>query len=50
MKEDLKKYLIEKLTQLKIQAVFEDKARGKTRYVSKRSAYQDLINLIKEVE
>lgn len=49
MKDDLKEYLIYKLTQLKIQAEFEDRSRGKKRWVSKTSAYQDLINLIKEV-
>lgn len=49
MKNDIKEYLIYKLTQLKIQTEFEDRERKKIRYVSKRSAYQDLINLIKEV-
>ena len=48
MNKDIIDYAIYKLTQLKIQAEFEDRERGKTRYVSKRSAYQDLIKLLKE--
>lgn len=42
-------YIIEKLRELKIKAIFEDKKRGKKRYVSKVSAYQDLINLLEEL-
>ena len=49
MKDTLIEYAIEKLTKLKIQAEFEDRKRGKKRWVSKTSAYQDLINLLKEV-
>lgn len=47
--EELIDYAIDKLTQLKIQAEFENRQRGKKRYVSKVSAYQDLINLLKEI-
>ena len=39
-------YVIDKLYQLKVQAEFEDRQRGKIRYVSKRSAYNDLIKLL----
>lgn len=42
-------YAIEKLYQLKVQAEFEDRQRGKIRYVSKRSAYNDLIKLLEEL-
>ena len=42
-------YVIEKLYQLKVKAEFEDRQRGKKRYVSKTSAYQDLINLLEEL-
>ena len=42
-------YAIEKLYQLKVQAEFEDRQRGKVRYVSKRSAYNDLIKLLEEL-
>lgn len=48
--EELIDYAIGKLTELKIQAEFDDRARGKKRYVSKVSAYQDLIKLLKEVQ
>ena len=41
---------IYKLTQLKIKAHHEDRTRGKVRYVKKVQAYQDLINLLKEIE
>ena len=47
-RKELVEYAIFKLTQLKIQAEFEDRERGKKRWVSKTSAYQDLINLLKE--
>ena len=46
---DLIEFAIDKLIQLKIQAEFEDRQRGKKRYVSKTSAYQDLINLLEEI-
>ena len=42
-------YIIKKLYQLKVQAEFEDRQRGKKRWVSKVSAYQDLINLLEEL-
>lgn len=42
-------YIIEKLYQLRIQTEFEDKKRGKKRYVSKRSAYNDLIKLMEGI-
>ena len=37
------------LTKLKIKAEIEDRARGKTRYVKKTRAYQDLIDLLKQI-
>lgn len=43
-------FAIVKLTQLLIKADIEDKQRGKKRYISKVSAYKDLIKLLKEVE
>lgn len=49
MKDSLIEYAIEKLTKLKIQAEFEDRQRGKKRWVSKTSAYADLIKLLKEM-
>lgn len=42
-------YAIDKLIELRIQAEFEDRQRGKKRYVSKTSAYQDLIKLLEEI-
>lgn len=45
----LVEYAIEKLYELKVKAEFEDRQRGKKRYVSKTSAYQDLINLLEEI-
>lgn len=48
MKDEVKEYLIQKLTELRIEAEFEDRKRGKKRWVSKVSAYQDLIKLVKE--
>jgi hypothetical protein len=42
-------FAIDKLIQLKIKAEFEDRMRKKKRYVSKTSAYQDLINLLEEI-
>ena len=39
-------WIKQKLLELKIKAMFEDIQRGKKRYVSKVSAYQDLINLL----
>ena len=49
MNEDLVDLLLYKLTELKIKTEIENRKNGKIRYVSKTSAYQDLINLIKEV-
>ena len=46
MNEEIINFIIEKLYQLKVQTEFEDRQRGKKRWVSKRSAYQDLINLL----
>ena len=37
------------LTKLKIKAEIEDRARGKVRYVKKTRAYQDLIDLLKQI-
>lgn len=42
-------YVISKLYELKVQAEFEDRQRGKVRYVSKRSAYNDLIKLLEDL-
>lgn len=42
-------FIIEKLYELKVQVEFEDRQRKKIRYVSKRSAYIDLINLLEEL-
>ncbi len=41
-------FILEKLYELRIKAEFEDRERGKKRWVSKVSAYQDLINLLEE--
>ena len=49
-RNDMVEYSIEKLTELKLKAEFEDRIRGKKRYISKVSAYQDLINLLREVK
>lgn len=37
------------LTKLKIKAEIEDRARKKIRYVKKARAYQDLIDLLKQI-
>lgn len=42
----LVEFTINKLKELKIKAEFEDRKRGKKRYIRKTQAYQDLINLI----
>lgn len=49
MNRELIDYAIEKLTQLLIKADFDDKARGKVRYVKLTQAYKDLIKLLKEI-
>lgn len=48
MSEALIDEAIYKLTELKIKAELEDRARGKIRYVKKVQAYQDLIDLLKQ--
>ena len=50
----LNQKIIESQTNLKnilqkIKAEMEDRARGKVRYVKKAQAYQDLIDLLKEI-
>lgn len=47
--ENIQQFALYKLTQLLIKANFEEKQTGKIIYVKKTQAYQDLINLIKEV-
>lgn len=42
-------FAIGKLTELLIKADMEDKKRGKKRYVSKVSAFKDVIKVLKEV-
>lgn len=42
-------YAIDKLYELKVKAEFEDRMRKKKRYVSKTSAYADLIKLLEEL-
>ena len=42
-------FALYKLTELSIKERFEEKQTGKVVYVKKTQAYQDLINLIKEV-
>lgn len=49
MNEELIDEAIGVLTKLKIKAEMEDRARGKVRYVKKAQAYQDLIDLLKEI-
>lgn len=49
-REELIDFAIVKLTKLKIKTDFEDRARKKVRYVKKSQAYQDLINLLKEMK
>lgn len=46
---DIIEYIIDKLNELKLKAEFEDRKRGKKRFVSKVSCYDDLINFLKEV-
>ena len=43
-------YAIEKLTELYIKQYCEDKEKNKTTYVSKKTAYQDLIKLLKSIQ
>jgi hypothetical protein len=49
MNNELIEHAIYKLTTLKIKTELEDRARGKTRYVKKTQAYQDLIDLLKQI-
>jgi len=46
---DLIEFTIDKLKQLELKTEFEDRQRGKVRYVSKRSIYKDLIKLLEEI-
>ena len=46
--EELIDYAITKLTELQIRTHEEDRQRGKKRYVSKESAFRDVIRIIKE--
>lgn len=43
-------FILDKLIELRIQTEFEDRERGKKRYVSKTSAYNDLIILLKDIQ
>lgn len=49
-REELIDFTIGKLIELKIKTELKDRARGKIRYVKKAQAYQDLINLLKDIE
>ena len=46
--DELKEFVIEKLTELLIKTDMEDKRKGKETYVKKTRCYKDLIKLIKE--
>lgn len=47
--DNIQQFALYKLTELLIKTKFEEKETGKVIYVKKTQAYQDLINLIKEV-
>lgn len=47
--EELKEFIITKLTELLIKTDIEDKQKGKVTYVKKTRAFKDLIKLVKEV-
>lgn len=47
--DNVPQFALYKLTQLLIKTKFEEKRTGKVVYIKKTQAYQDLINLIKEV-
>ena len=47
--DNIQQFALYKLTELLIKAKFEEKETGKVLYIRKTQAYQDLINLIKEV-
>lgn len=40
-------YVLDKLIELRIKTEFEDKKRGKKRYITKASAFNDLIKLLR---
>lgn len=46
---NLPQFALYKLTELLIETKFEENKTGKVVYVKKTQAYQDLINLVKEV-
>lgn len=48
--EELKEFIITKLTEMLIKTDMEDKQKGKNTYVKKTRAFKDLIKLVKEVE
>lgn len=47
--EELIDFMIYKLTELLIKEHHQNRARGKVRYVKKTQAYQDLIDLLKQI-
>ena len=49
MEQSIIEYAINKLYELKIKAEIEDRQRKKKRYVSKTSAYNDLIKLLEKL-
>ena len=50
MQEELKEFIITKLTELLIKQDIEDKQKGKETYVKKTRTFKDLIKLVKEVK
>ena len=50
MQEELKEFIITKLTELLIKQDIEDKQKGKETYVKKTRCYKDLIKLFKECD
>ena len=42
-------YIIDKLYKLKVKTEFEDRIRGKIRWITKRSAYNDLIKFMEDL-
>lgn len=49
-RKQLVEYALDKLYELKVKAEFDDRIRGKKRYVSKVSAYKDLIKLLEDIK
>lgn len=49
IQNNLSDYAVSKLTELLIKTKFEENKTGKILYVKKTRAYQDLINLIREL-